>query len=104
MPNELLDRISIDKVTVSCSLQTGPRSSEFVSISVTPNQGEFTIDEAHLVHLNVSKEVTKMAYMDALARGTLSKDRVEKELGNRMKNYDILISRRKNRSNTNDNG
>ncbi len=91
MDQTLRDRIQIDKITVSCNLQTGHKNSEFVALSACPNDGEFTIEEAHKVHLYLSKQVTKMAYKDALARGTMHKDRVQSELRNRMRNYDVLM-------------
>jgi hypothetical protein len=88
----LRDRVRIERVTVSYNLTNGRKGGgEFVSLTVKAAEGDFTVDEAHLVHKFVSKECMEMAYMDALARGSMSKNQVARDLPKRKRNYDALI-------------
>lgn len=91
--NDLRKRIRVERVTVSCALTAGRRGDgEFVSLTVKAAEGEFTLEEAHIVHKLVSREATEMAYMDALAKGHITKDQVKRDLDTRKSNYDALIA------------
>jgi len=90
---ELRERIRVERVTVSCALAEGRKGEgDFVSLTVKSAEGDFTLEEAHLIHKMVSKEAMEMTYMDALARGHIPKDRLKNDLDVRRKNYDALIS------------
>ena len=89
---ELKDRIRVEKVTVSCALGGGRKgNSDFVSLTVKSISGDFTLEEAHLVHKIASREATEMAYLDALAKGHMGRETVSKDLSTQKRNYDSLI-------------
>jgi len=91
-PKELRKKVLVERVTVSCALTAGRRGSgDFVSLTVRSSEGDFTLEEAHMVHKIVSREATEMAYMDALAKGHLNKNTVARDLTTRKRNYDSLI-------------
>lgn len=88
----LKNQIRVERLTVSCALTTGRRGDgDFVSLTVKGAEGDFSLEEAHMVHKIVSKECTEMAYMDALAKGHGSVDQLRQELNRRKSNYDKLI-------------
>lgn len=87
----LEERLVVERVTVSCSL-SGSRRGDTITMAVRSVGGEFTLDEAHIVHKIVSKHAMEMAYMDALAQGTMGKAKVAEQLPKRKRNYDALIA------------
>lgn len=90
--NELRDNILVERVTVSYALTAGRRGNgDFVSLTVRAAEGDFTLDEAHLVHKLVSREAMEMTYMDALAKGHMKKNQVTRDLTTRKRNYNALI-------------
>ena len=98
--DELRSRIRVERVTVSCALAEGRKGDgDFVSLTVRSAEGDFTMEEAHLVHKMVSREAMEMTYMDALAKGHITKDRLKQDLPARKQNYDNLIARLVDRAN-----
>jgi len=90
---DLRNRVLVERVTVSCALTSGRRGDgEFVSLTVKALEGDFTLEEAHLVHKMVSRECTEMAYMDALAKGHITKEQLDRDLNKRRGNFDKLIT------------
>lgn len=99
--NALRERVRVERVTVSCALSEGRKGEgDFVSLTVKSIEGEFTLEEAHLVHKIVSREAMEMAYMDALAKGHMGKEALKRDLDVRRKNYDNLITNLEKRSNS----
>jgi len=97
---ELRSRVRVERVTVSCALAEGRKGEgDFVSLTVKSAEGDFTLEEAHLIHKIVSREAVEMAYMDALAKGHMGKDALKRDLDARRKNYDTLITNLEKRSN-----
>jgi hypothetical protein len=90
---DLENKIRVERVTVSCALSDGRRGDgDFVSLTVKSIDGEFSLEEAHLIHKIVSREATEMAYMDSLAKGHKTKSQISAEWPVRRKNFDMLIS------------
>jgi hypothetical protein len=91
---ELKDKISVERVTVSCALSSGRRGdNDFVSLTVHSKEGDFTLEESHIIHKLVSSEATEMAYMDAIARGHLPSDVAIQTLKRQKDNYRKLIEK-----------
>jgi len=88
---ESLSSIQVDKVTVSFSIEerdlSGRKKSVFVSLTASRGAGAevpqmhedsrptgYTMEEARIVRLALSREVVKAAYDDAFRRRVLSRD------------------------------
>ena len=80
-------RIVVDKITTSVSIKNNG-NSDFVSLSV---MGEYTLGEAALVHKLISRNATQMVYLEALAKGHLSKTSIKAKLPRVLKHFEALI-------------
>jgi len=90
---ELRKQVRVASITVSHIVHSGKKEQDFVSMTIkSPDDEGWTLEEAHIAHKILSKDVVEMSYMDALARGHKSKNQVNNELNKRRRNYDALIS------------
>lgn len=90
---EIRAQARVASITVSHIVHSGRRDQAFVSLTLkSPDEEGWTLEEAHIAHKLVSKDVVGMAYMDALARGHKNKNQVRNELEKRRRNYDQLVA------------